>query len=195
MPLRQDTLLLIRINKLDITIKHSYNVETMKALKLDSSYRPVGIIDAVEALVLCIIGKARTIEKYKETISSIKETFELPAVIVLNRYVKYRFSYVSCNRANVIFRDNNQCQYCAKYFPSEKLTMDHVMPKSRGGGNSWTNIVTACKKCNQRKGNRTPEEAGMMPINEPRKPKANILRHLKKEQISPIWKDYLWLSY
>lgn len=164
----------------------------MKALKLDSSYRPVGIIDAVEALVLCIIGKARSIEKYTETISSVKETFELPAVIVLNRYVKYRFSYVACNRANVIFRDNSQCQYCAKYFPPDTLTMDHVIPKSRGGDNSWTNIVTACKKCNQRKGNKTPIEAGMHPINTPRRPKANILRHLKKDQISPIWKDYLW---
>ena len=147
----------------------------MKALKLDSSYRPVGIIDAVEALVLCIIGKARSIEKYTETISSVKETFELPAVIVLNRYVKYRFSYVACNRANVIFRDNSQCQYCAKYFPPDTLTMDHVIPKSRGGDNSWTNIVTACKKCNQRKGNKTPIEAGMHPINTPRRPKAKSL--------------------
>lgn len=164
----------------------------MKALKLDSSYRPVGIIDAVEALVLCIVGKARTIENYSKTISSVAETFNLPAVIVLNRYVKYRFSYIACNRANVIFRDKNRCQYCYRSYPTEVLTMDHVVPKSRGGDNSWTNIVTACKKCNQKKGSKTPEESGMHPINKPRKPKANMLRHLNKEQISPIWKDYLW---
>jgi 5-methylcytosine-specific restriction endonuclease McrA len=167
-------------------------VEAMKALKLDSSYRPVAIIDAVEALVLCLVGKAKTIERYAETISSVRDTFELPAVIVLNRYVKYKFSYVTCNRNNVIFRDKNQCQYCAKYFPADVLTMDHVVPKSRGGDNSWKNIVAACKKCNQRKGNKTPDESGMHPINKPAKPRADILRFLKKEQIAPVWKDYLW---
>jgi 5-methylcytosine-specific restriction endonuclease McrA len=167
-------------------------MKIMKALKLDSSYRPVEIIDAVEALVLCIIGKARVIEKYSDKISSVRESFNLPAVIVLNRYVKFHFSSVACNRLNVLYRDNNQCQYCTNYFPEEKLTMDHVIPKSRGGTNKWTNLVTACKKCNQKKGSKTPEESGMHPINTPKRPKANILRHIKREQISPMWNDYLW---
>lgn len=164
----------------------------MKALKLDSSFRPVDIIDAVEALVLCIIGKARQIEDHNKVINSVSESFKLPAVIVLNRYVKYKFSYAACNRTNVLWRDKNQCQYCGNTFPPDKLTLDHVIPKSRGGDNSWKNLVAACKKCNQKKGSRTPSESGMKPINAPYKPKASILRFITKEQFNPIWKQYLW---
>jgi 5-methylcytosine-specific restriction endonuclease McrA len=163
-----------------------------KALKLDSSFRPVDVIDAVEALVLCIVGKARVVENYQEEIRSVAESFKLPAVIVLNRYVKFRFSYVACNRSNVLWRDENQCQYCGNHFSADKLTLDHVIPKSRGGDNSWTNLVAACKKCNQKKGNKTPSESGMLPIRKPHAPKATLLRSLKREQISPIWKNYLW---
>jgi 5-methylcytosine-specific restriction endonuclease McrA len=164
----------------------------MMALKLDSSYRPVGIIDSVEALVLCLVGKARAVESYSKEICSVAASFKLPAVIALTRYVKYKFSYVACNRQNILWRDKNQCQYCGKKFLPEKLTIDHVIPKSRGGKNSWKNLVAACKKCNQRKGNRTPAEAKMLPMAPPAKPKDSILRSVKKEQISPKWIDYLW---
>ena len=105
----------------------------MMALKLDASYRPIEVIDALEALVMCIIGKALAVETYEKKISSPSISFELPAVIVLKTVVKFRLTTVSCNRTNIIWRDNNQCQYCANYFPEDKLTMDHVMPKSRGG--------------------------------------------------------------
>ncbi len=167
-------------------------MDAMKSLKLDSSYRPVEIIDAVEALVLCLVGKARAVENYKKEINSVKESFKLPAVIALNRYVKFRFSYVACNRKNILWRDNYQCQYCANHFEPIKLTVDHVLPRSRGGKNEWENLVAACKKCNQRKGNKTPKECGMKPIREPFKPKADILRTIKKENINPKWENYLW---
>ena len=164
----------------------------MMALKLDSAYRPIEVIDAIEALVMCIVGKAIPVETYQKKISSPSKSFDLPAVIVLKTVVKFRFTTVACNRKNIVWRDNNQCQYCANYFNPDKLTLDHVIPKSRGGNNSWTNLVASCKKCNQKKGNKTTKESGMHPIREPFKPKANILRTLSKEQISPIWKDYLW---
>jgi len=164
----------------------------MMALKLDASYRPIEVIDALEALVMCIIGKALAVETYEKKISSPSISFELPAVIVLKTVVKFRLTTVSCNRTNIIWRDNNQCQYCANYFPEDKLTMDHVMPKSRGGNNAWENLVAACKKCNQRKGSRTTKESGMYPLKKPVKPKANILRTIGKSQISDLWKDYLW---
>ena len=177
---------------LDANVNYSYIVEAMKTLKLDSSFRPIDVIDSVEALVLCLVGKAKTIESHAKEIRSVTKNFKLPAVIVLNRYVKFRFSTVACNRANILLRDKNQCQYCAKYFQADKLTLDHVLPKSRGGRNTWNNMVAACKKCNQRKGNKTPEESGMQPLRKPFAPKANLLRTLKKEQISPKWKNYLW---
>ena len=167
-------------------------MEDMKTLKLDSSFRPIAVIDSVEALVLCLIGKAKTIESYNKTINTVSQSFELPAVIVLNRYVKFRFEAVACNRANVLWRDKNQCQYCAKIFIPENLTLDHVIPKSKGGSNKWTNMVAACKKCNQKKGDKTIEQSGMKILRKPFSPKANILRTLKKEQISPKWENYLW---
>ena len=162
----------------------------MKALKLDATYRPVEVIDAIEALILCIIGKAKAVETYAKEICSTSKSFKLPAVIVLTNVVRYRFNCIVCNRQNVIWRDGNKCQYCSKTFPTEKLTVDHVLPKSRGGKKSWTNLVASCKKCNQKKGCRTPSECGMIPIRQPTKPKATIFK--KTNQISDLWKNYLW---
>ncbi len=164
----------------------------MMALKLDASYRPIEVIDAIEALVMCIVGKATPVELYDTKINSPSKTFELPAVIVLKTVVKFRFTTISCNRQNIVWRDNNQCQYCANYFPLDKLTMDHVLPKSRGGINSWENLVAACKRCNQKKGSRTTKESGMIPLKKPVRPKASILRTISKNQISELWKNYLW---
>ena len=167
-------------------------MSNIMALKLDSSFRPVAVVEAVEALVMCLIGKARMIESHQQEIKTVSKSFALPAVIVLNRYVKFRFAYVACNRNNVLHRDDFTCQYCAKSFSNDKLTLDHVIPKSRVGTNTWENLVTACKKCNQRKGNLTPKESGMNLLRKPKQPKASLLRSLKKEQISPQWKNYLW---
>ena len=164
----------------------------MMALKLDASFRPIEVIDALEALVMCIIGKATPVETYDTKINSPSKSFELPAVIVLKNIVKFRFTTIACNRINIVWRDNNQCQYCGNYFLTDKLTMDHVIPKSRSGKNTWENLVAACKKCNQKKGSRTPQESGMIPLKKPIRPKANILRTVKKNQISDLWKNYLW---
>ena len=164
----------------------------MMALKLDASFRPIEVIDALEALVMCIIGKATPVETYDTKINSPSKSFELPAVIVLKNIVKFRFTTIACNRINIVWRDNNQCQYCGNYFSTDKLTMDHVIPKSRGGKNTWENLVAACKKCNQKKGSRTPQESGMIQLKKPIRPKANILRTVKKNQISDLWKNYLW---
>tara|TARA_Y100001963_G_C6621778_1_gene372053 strand:+ start:271 stop:783 length:513 start_codon:yes stop_codon:yes gene_type:complete len=167
-------------------------MDDFKTLKLDASFRPVEVIDAVEALVLCIVGKAAAVENYTEVINTVTEKFRLPSVIALKRIVKFRFTTVACKRVNVIWRDENQCQYCANHFPSDKLTIDHILPSSRGGKNTWLNLVAACKKCNQKKGNKTPKEAGMILIRKPFKPKTSLLRTVKKNQINPVWKDYLW---
>ena len=164
----------------------------MMALKLDASYRPIEVIDAIEALVMCIIGKAIPVETYDRKIRSTSKAFELPAVIVLKSIVKFRFTTVACNRMNIIWRDNNQCQYCANYYADDRLTMDHVLPKSRGGQNTWENLVAACKKCNQKKGSRNLKESGMILLKRPVRPKSNILRTVKKNQISELWKNYLW---
>ena len=168
------------------------DTDNAKTLKLDSSYRPLEIVDAVEALVLCLIGKAYAIESYEEQIRSVKESFSLPAVIVLTRYVKYKFTTIACNRKNVIWRDRSQCQYCANFFEGQVLTIDHVIPRSKGGKNTWVNLVAACKKCNQKKGDRNPADAGMLLIRPPKKPKTSPLMRTGKFSVNSLWKNYLW---
>jgi 5-methylcytosine-specific restriction endonuclease McrA len=162
----------------------------MKTLKLDLSYRPIGIIDCLEALVMCIVGKAVAVEEYEEEISSPSVTFRIPSVIVLRRVVKYMSNSLNANRTNILWRDKNQCQYCGVIQTPKELTLDHVLPKSRDGENTWTNLVTCCKKCNQEKRDRTPEEAGMSLLKKPKAPKYSILRDVKN--VSPSWKLYLW---
>ena len=109
----------------------------MKALKLDAAYRPIEVIDALEALVMCIVGKAVSVEDYDKIISSAYISFKLPAVIVLKTIVKFKFQNVCCSRHNVLIRDKYECQYCGKRVAVEELTVDHIMPKSRGGQNTW----------------------------------------------------------
>jgi len=161
-----------------------------QTLKLDATYRPIDIISGVEALVMCIVGKAKAIETYDAKFRSPSKSFNIPSVIVLQRVVKYRLSNPTCSRKGIFQRDLNTCQYCAKKFTDKELTLDHILPKSRGGKNTWDNLVAACKKCNQRKEDRTPLESGMFPLTKPKPPKNKLVKitpYLKK-----IWKDYLW---
>jgi len=162
----------------------------MKTLKLDSTYRPVGVIDCVEALVMCIVGKATAVEEYEDEISSPSITFKLPSVIVLKTVVKFISTGIRPSRNNILWRDKNQCQYCGIIESPRDMTIDHVIPRSRGGENTWTNLVTCCKRCNQKKGNRTPEEADMSLLNKPIKPKNSVLRQIS--DVQPIWNIYLW---
>jgi 5-methylcytosine-specific restriction endonuclease McrA len=162
----------------------------MKTLKLDATYRPIGVVDCLEALVMCIVGKATAVEEYEEEISSPSITFKIPSVIVLKTVVKFISTGFRPSRNNILWRDKNQCQYCGVIESPRDMTIDHVIPRSRGGENTWSNLVTCCKKCNQKKGNRTPEEANISLLNKPVKPKNSILRQIS--DVQPIWNIYLW---
>jgi len=162
----------------------------MKTLKLDLTYRPVGVIDCLEALVLCIVGKATAVEEYDHEVNSPSLSFKIPSVIVLKNVVKFMNQGLRPTRSNIIWRDHNKCQYCANDFAAGELTLDHIVPRSRGGKNTWTNLVACCKKCNQTKRDRTPAEADMKLLKKPLKPHNSILRHANT--IEPIWNIYLW---
>lgn len=97
-------------------------------------------------------------------------TILIPRVIQLLRYDRVPRRDVRFTRRNVFYRDRNRCQYCGRVFPQRLLNLDHVVPLSRGGTSSWENVVCACVECNCRKGNRTPDEAGMTLVRRPRKP-------------------------
>ncbi len=98
-----------------------------------------------------------------------------PEIIIVGRYSRIPKNQLNFNRKNVFRRDGDTCQYCGKRFPNSELSFDHVIPKCQGGGNSWDNIVLSCVGCNQKKGGRTPEEAGMKLIRQPMKPGLEIL--------------------
>ena len=162
----------------------------MKTLKLDATYRPIGVVDCLEALVMCIVGKATAVEEYEEEISSPSITFKIPSVIVLKTVVKFISTGIRPSRNNILWRDKNQCQYCGVIESPRDMTIDHVIPRSRGGENTWSNLVTCCKRCNQKKGNRTPDEANMSLLNKPVKPRNSVLRQIS--DVQPIWNIYLW---
>jgi 5-methylcytosine-specific restriction endonuclease McrA len=163
----------------------------LMTLKLDSAYKPVGIVSWRDALVLVITEKAYAVELYETYVRSARQIFQLPSVIALKRYINVDFLKPVCSRKNIILRDNNICQYCSQEFSSDDLTMDHIKPKSQGGEKSWKNIVASCKPCNQKKGNRTPEQAGMKLLKDPQPLSGPGMLKRRSDNLHDHWKSYL----
>jgi 5-methylcytosine-specific restriction endonuclease McrA len=121
---------------------------------------------------------------------------QVPRIIRLTGYDRLPRQTVKFNRRNIFARDNNQCQFCGKKFPTSELSLDHVTPRSKGGQTTWENIVCACVACNVRKGGRTPREAGMTLIRKPEKPKRSPMLNLKLTQGKyQSWKSFLENAY
>ncbi len=164
----------------------------MKTLKLDSSYRPIQIIDSFDAFCMIYMGRANMVESYDDkVIRSTHQSFPVPCVIALNRYVNVSKITLKCNRRNVFWRDRYTCQYCGKIEDEENLTLDHVTPKCKGGPKTWENIVTACQNCNQRKGSKLPHQVNMVPMRFPKAPSSYIFRTVGSENVHPKWIPYL----
>lgn len=153
-------------------------------LKLDAAWNPIEIIDSHKGFKMCYNGRANMVTEYPQD-------YPFPAVIVLKNYVRSRFMSYNCNRRNVVWRDKNICQYCGNKFIFSELTMDHVIPKSRGGEKTWNNIVASCKKCNSKKGDRTPEEARMPLIKKPFVPRWSIQILLRGFCVPEEWEDFI----
>jgi 5-methylcytosine-specific restriction endonuclease McrA len=121
---------------------------------------------------------------------------QVPRVVRLFGYEKMPKHTVKFNRRNIFARDNNQCQYCGKKFPTTELSLDHVVPRSQGGQSTWENIVCACVSCNVRKGGRTPKQAHISLIRKPEKPKRSPLLNLKlTHKKYQSWKTFLDNAY
>lgn len=140
-----------------------------KVLVLNASYEPLNITSWRRAVVLLLKGKAEQLEHRAELIYS---GFPLPTVIRLKYYVRVPYKEIPLTRRNVLERDTNTCQYCKA--KGDRLTIDHVIPRSRGGGDTWENLVAACVRCNVKKGNRTPKEAEMELQVKPRRPYSSL---------------------
>lgn len=164
-------------------------------LLLNASYEPLRIISWQKALTLFFAGKVEVVEEYEQEIHSITFAIRLPSIIRLLKYVRVKnHNKVKFSRANIYARDDYTCQYCAKKFPSEDLTFDHVTPVARGGQKRWDNIVAACFRCNHKKGGRTPEEAGMHLIRQPAEPHWLPAFHVtfRLKSTPESWRDYLY---
>ncbi len=161
-------------------------------LVLNQSYEPLAVCRARRAVVLIYEGKAEMLEDGRGFIHSIETTLPLPSVIRLARMVKRPRRVRKMNRHEIFKRDNYTCQYCG--VQNHHLTLDHVMPRFRGGEHTWENVVSCCSECNLHKAGRTPAEASMKLLSEPGPPK-NPSRFSvpyyflgKREE----WKKYLW---
>lgn len=129
-------------------------------------------------------------------VRTVNSEIQVPRVIRLIDYDRLPKQTVKFNRRNIFARDNNQCQFCGKKFPTSELSLDHVVPRSQGGASTWENIVCACVACNVRKGGRTPKEANMHLIRKPEKPKRSPMLNLKlTNRKYQSWKSFLDNAY
>ena len=142
----------------------------MRTLLLNSWMAPHKIISWQRAVVLVVLGKVDVIEEYEDEIRSRSLSLRTPAVIRLKKGGTGHKRAVRFSRINVYTRDGFRCQYCGEKKLMRDLNYDHVVPRVKGGRTVWENIVTSCYACNDRKGSRTPAEAGMKLLRKPQKP-------------------------
>jgi 5-methylcytosine-specific restriction endonuclease McrA len=135
-----------------------------RTLVLTPWYFPHKVVRWQAAVTLLYLDKAEVLASYAEELCSPTTRIHTPAVLRLKKKVITIKRGVRFSRLNVYTRDNFMCVYCGQQLPAGQLTFDHVVPRSKGGLTRWENIVTACHSCNRRKGNRTPEQAGMAPL-------------------------------
>lgn len=163
-------------------------------LVLNASYEPINVCAARRALILILKGVAAAEEHATAHVHSYNRLVALPSVIRLLEYRRIPQQSRALSRKNILLRDRYTCQYCHRTLPSVELTLDHVLPRSRGGGSSWENLVACCHPCNNRKGNRTPEEANMRLAKAPRPFSLHTSRHLMRMlgNTDARWRKYLF---
>src|SRR3981081_1246416 len=147
-------------------------------LVLNASYEPINICAARRALVLVLKGVAAAEEESTHAVHSTRRIMRIPSVIRLLEYRRIPHQTRALSRKNILMRDRYTCQYCHRVLSSAELTLDHVVPRSRAGETTWENLVACCHPCNNRKGSRTPEEAGMKLVRAPRPFRLHTSRQL-----------------
>lgn len=159
-------------------------------LVLNANFEPLNVCNIPRALGLVLVGKAEILQNGRGAVYSASRSYECPSVIRLQYMVHRPRPRVRLSKREIFRRDEYRCQYCGRY--SAHLTIDHVIPRDRGGQFTWENLVSACPTCNRLKGNRTPQEAGMTLYKQPAEPPATAMylygRYLRNNQ---EWAKYL----
>ena len=165
------------------------------ALVLNQDYEPLNVCGVKRAFVLVFGGKAELVETGADPIRGVGREYPAPSVIRLRRRVRRPRPQVRLTRREVFARDRQRCQYCGR--ERTDLTLDHVVPRHRGGSHAWENLVAACRPCNHRKGGRTPREARMRLLTRPARPQVSvpqlIAHHVHRYE---EWRPFLfgWLD-
>jgi 5-methylcytosine-specific restriction endonuclease McrA len=160
---------------------------------LNQNYEAMSICNVQRAVVLLFLGKAELIAaKDSRKVRSTKISFPFPTIVRLRVYIRVPYKKIVLSRKNILRRDNHKCQYCSR--SDLTLTIDHIVPKSKGGTDSWENLVAACVKCNNKKGDRSPEDANMPLHKRPSKPShITFMKHFVG-RIDDEWKPYLYMN-
>jgi 5-methylcytosine-specific restriction endonuclease McrA len=162
-----------------------------RVLVLNATYEPINVCTVRRAAVLLLKQKAEVVEHGDERLRSERLALERPVVIRLITYVRVPRDVHrrKITRKAVLARDSWTCQYCGSAKPG--LTVDHVIPRSRGGESVWENIVASCAACNRRKGNRLPREVRMHPRSAPRPPGPHVFIRIAAPRVPSVWEQYL----
>ncbi len=164
-----------------------------QVLVLNQNYEPMTVTNVKKAVILIFLGKAEIIEKYDSLmIRSVNISYPMPSIVRLMHYKRVPRKRILLTRKNVIKRDGHTCQYCGS--KSGPVTVDHVIPRRYGGRDTWENLVCACVRCNSKKRDRTPEEAGMKLLSKPKKPSHLFFIRYFVSSIDQKWKPYLFMN-
>ena len=163
-------------------------------LVLNATYEPIHVTAARRAIVLVLKGVARSEENNHAVVHAASFAMAVPSVIRLLEYRRIPRQTRALSRKNILLRDRNTCQFCGQVFAAGELTLDHVTPRSRGGLTSWENLVACCHRCNNIKGDRTPEEAELKLVRRPRPYTLHTNRQLMRllGHAEEKWRKYLF---
>lgn len=166
----------------------------MQTLVLNASYEVMKIVNWKKAVTWYFLDKVDIIEEYSDNIRTPSIEMKVPAVVKYKKLIKPKYRSLKFSRTNVYARDNFMCQYCTRNCIKSKITLDHVIPRSRGGPSSWLNCVACCVECNVKKADKTPKEAGMRLLQEPRQPNQMeafaLSVRVKAVTIPDVWRNY-----
>ena len=166
---------------------------TLPVLVLNQNYQPLNICNVRRAVVLLDRGKAELMENGRGEIHSALSSFPVPSVIRLFQMIKRPLMQRKLSRRAVFYRDGFTCQYCSK--KTRNLTLDHIVPRSRGGRHAWENVASACVPCNHRKAGATPREANMRLLRQPRAPRPDPYYLFHNRTILDEWHTFIpWAS-
>lgn len=163
-----------------------------KVLILNADYAPVTVCSVERAIILLFTDKAEiVVESAKKKLRTARENFPFPSVVRLLEYVRLPFKKIPLTKRNVFRRDNFECQYCGT--TKGEMTVDHIIPSSKGGEDSWQNLTTACKWCNNYKGDTLLEDCGLKLKRRPTRPNYIIFLKALAKEVDKNWEQYLFV--